>query len=258
VAYVTDWLPRTPTEALIKTDTILAATVPTISLARVRIIDLAPGHSGRPAGNGEPGGGSGASTSTVVERTLGIVGEDKKSHGITLKRPTELRDLDRIDALTIRTVDLAEALAALTWTITPPPDGGSHARQLTWARWLIRRVTNGGLIDKRLIGHLYDDSNDLHHLVHQWATPAHTAGKRTLELAADPTEQWCRSCLRAGHRNQRDQRYARHGLCRWCGDFRAEQGQLPTLDIIDAHETGSAIAVARLIRDSKPRKKRRK
>jgi hypothetical protein len=30
------------------------------------------------------------------------------------------------------------------------------------------------------------------------------------------------------------------------------------LDIIDAHETGSAIAVARLIRDSKPRKKRRK
>jgi hypothetical protein len=254
-----NWLPRTPTEALIKTDTIIADTIPTIGNARLRIIDMLPGHSGRPAGNGEPGGGSGASTSTVVERVLGIVGDDDKSRGITLKCSSEMRDLNRLDALTIRTVDLAEALAALTWTITPPPDGGSHARRLTWARWLTRRVSSTDAFkDKQLIGHLYDDANDLHQLVNRWADDPRLGGKRTLELAVDPTEQWCRSCLRAGHRNQRDERYARHGLCRWCGDFRAEQGSLPTLDIIDAHETGSAIAVARLIRDSKPRRKRRK
>jgi hypothetical protein len=253
-----NWLPRNPHEALIKTDTIIADTIPTIGQARLRIINLIPGHSGRPAGNGEPGGGSGASTSTIVERTLGIYGEDKKSHGVTLKRSTEMRDLDRLDTLTTRTIDLSEALAAITWTITPPTLGGSHARRLTWARWLIRRTVNGGLINKRLVADLYDTGHDLHQLVTQWAGEPREAGKRTLELAADPTEQWCRSCLRAGHRNQRDDRYRRHGLCRWCGDFRAEQGALPTLDIIDAHETGSPIAVARLIRDSKPRKKRRK
>jgi hypothetical protein len=242
---VTNWLPRNPHEALIKTDTILAGIVPQITRARARIIDTIPGHSGRPAGNGEPGGGKGASTSSVVERCAA-------------KNTAEMRTLTRLDELVDRVYVQAWMLTPPAWPIQTPPPGASHARQLALTRWLIRQLIRAHIKHKKGdVDSLWRDVCDLDAIVGTWAEPRH-GGKRTLELAVDPTEQWCRSCLRAGHRNQRDDRYARHGLCRWCGDFRAEQGQLPTLDIIDAHETGSPIAVARLIRDSKPRKKRRK
>jgi hypothetical protein len=250
----TTWLPRTPQEALVKADTILAAIVPRIGDARGRIIDVLPGHSGRPAGNGEPGGGSGASTSTVVERTLGIVGEDKKTRGIHLKSPSEMLDLNRIDHLVGRIVNAAQHMHG---PALAPTEGGSAARRLTWARWLIRRLAALSRPPSGLVQRLYDDVCELNRLVDQWAAP-HLGGKRTHQLAADDTGTWCRSCLRAGCRNPRDPRYPTLGLCRWCGDFRAAQGVLPSLDMLDAHESGSPLEVARLIRDTDKRTRKRK
>jgi hypothetical protein len=237
----TTWLPRTPQEALIKADAILADIVPRITDARTRIIDVLPGHSGRPAGNGEPGGGSGASTSTVVERTA-------------LKRCQELVDLNRIDELVERIVNAAQHMHA---TPLVPTEGGSAARRLTWARWLIRRLAALSRPPSGLVQRLDDDVTELDRLVDQWAAP-HLGGKRTHQLAADDTDTWCRSCLRAGHRNPRHTLYRGLGLCRWCGDFKVAQGVLPTLDIVDAHESGSPMEVARLIRDTDKRTRKRK
>lgn len=235
------WLPRTPHEALVKADAILADIVPRISGARERIIDVLPGHSGRPAGNGEPGGGSGAATSTVVERTA-------------LKGGPEMRDLTRIDELVQRIVDTAEHMHVTGLT---PVLGRSPARRLTWARWLIRRMAHYPAPNRRHVQWLYDDCAELDQLVDQWAAPR-AGGKRTHQLAVDDTGTWCRSCLRAGYRNPRDERYPTFGLCRWCGDFKAAQGVLPTLDILDAHESGSRLEVARLIRDTDRKSKRRR
>jgi hypothetical protein len=237
----TTWLPRTPQEALVKADTILAAIVPRIGDARGRIIDVLPGHSGRPAGNGEPGGGSGASTSTVVER-------------VALKRCQELVDLNRIDELVERIVNAAQHMHA---TPLMPTEGGSAARRLTWARWLIRRCSARQSVPRGLVERLYDDVSELDRLVDQWAAP-HLGGKRTHQLAADDTGTWCRSCLRAGYRNPRHAKYPGVGLCRWCGDFKLAQGVLPSLDVIDAHESGSPLEVARLIRDTDRKTKRRR
>jgi hypothetical protein len=237
----TAWLPRTPQEALTKADTILAGIVPRIGDARARIIDVLPGHSGRPAGNGEPAGGSGASTSTVVERTA-------------LKRCQELVDLNRIDELVQAILSRAQLMHRTPFA---PPVAGSTARRLTWARWLIRRMVNYPPPPKGMVQRLHDDVCELDRLVDQWAAP-HVGGKRTHQLAADDTGTWCRSCLRAGCRNPRDARYPTLGLCRWCGDFRAAQGVLPSLDMLDAHESGSPLEVARLIRDTDKRTRKRK
>jgi hypothetical protein len=237
----TTWLPRTPQEALVKADTILAAIVPRIGDARGRIIDVLPGHSGRPAGNGEPGGGSGASTSTVVER-------------VALKRCQELVDLNRIDELVERIVNAAEHLHA---TPLMPTEGGSAARRLTWARWLIRRCSARQSVPSGLVQRLYDDVSELDRLVDQWAAP-HLGGKRTHQLAADDTGTWCRSHLRAGYREARHKDFPALGLCDWCGRFRGAQGVLPSLDILDAHESGDRFAVARLIRDADKKTRKRK
>jgi hypothetical protein len=237
----TTWLPRTPQEALVKAGTILAGIVPRIGDARARIIDVLPGHSGRPAGNGDPGGGSGASTSTVVER-------------VALKRCQELVDLNRIDELVQRIVNAAEHMHGAGLA---PTEGGSAARRLTWARWLIRRCSARQSVPRGLVERLYDDVSELDRLVDQWAAP-HLGGKRTHQLAADDTGTWCRSHLRAGYREERYRDYTTLGLCRWCGEFKGAQGVLPSLDILDAHESGSRFEVARLIRDAADKKTRKR
>lgn len=238
------WLPRTPLERLIVIDTTLAGIVPRITAARQRIIDLLPGHSGRPAGTGDPGGGHGATNTTIVERTA-------------LTNSDEWVALTRIDNLVEQI--LATIQHRADWR-GGPPLGATHARRLAWSRWLLRRLIDRNTRLRSItLERLWNDVDELDRLVDTWAAPR-PGGRRSRELAADPTDTWCRSCLRAGHRNPRDPRYTTDGLCRWCGDFQAEQGRLPSLDIVDAHETGSSVAVARLIRDQKqaPTKRRTK
>ncbi len=244
------WTPRTPLEQLIQIETMLAEIVPRFGRARARIVDTLPGHSGRPAGNGEPGGGRGASSSTVVERTQA---EWHRSG----------RDLDRLERLARDVVDVVLSLAPDG--LERPVDNGP-VRRLAWSRWAVRHVvelTRGGrhVARARLID-LHRDVEHLHRMVSIWADPRTPPESRSLELAADATETLCRSCLRAGARNERSERYSSDGLCRWCGDFQSEQGFLPTLEIIDAHESGQpGSSIARLIREARraqPRRRRRR
>lgn len=251
------WLPTTTASKLALADTILAGIVPTITDTRARILDLVPGHSGRPAGNGDPPGGQGGATTSVVERTLGIIGEDLKTRGVTLRISAEQADLDTLDHCVNHIDHLTRTIVGYDGWGALPPFGVSQARRLAWDRWAIRTIApTNPTIPNWLTRDLCDTAHRLESLIAQWA-PAEQTGRRTTELAADDTGLYCQSCLRAGYRNPRWPRYT--GLCRWCGNFKAEQGALPTLDIIDAHESGSPLAVARLIRDdTKPRRRKRK
>jgi hypothetical protein len=58
-------------------------------------------------------------------------------------------------------------------------------------------------------------------------------------------EDWCTSCWRDNHNDTRVTRrdggrgapyYA--GLCKWCGDFKAEHGQVPPMALVRAHHVG--------------------
>lgn len=235
------WIPRTSREGLIQTDTILAGIVPTITATRERIAELTPGHSGRPAGNGEPGGGKGASGPSVVERTAGKVS-------------VERRDLDELDRLTSSVVERACLLANNAGYRIPEPQG-SPARRLALTRWAIRLLIDAGANPpSKWCERLHQDTIRLADIIDHWNP--HQPTTRSPALAQDDTEQWCRSHLRIGNRTPRDSRYPKHGLCRWCGDFNGEQGFLPTLDILDAHETGSSLAVARALRDGRKKRPR--
>lgn len=252
------WLPTNTASKLVLADTILADIVPHITDVRQRIIDLIPGHSGRPAGTGDPPAGQGGSTTSVIERTLGIVGDDTKSRGVILRTSAEATDLETLDHCVNHIDHLTRVIIETAGGRLPEPEyRASHARRLAWDRWAIRTVSElNPRLPNWLTESLCNTAHQLESICAAWQ-PAHVQVRRATELATDDTERYCRSCLRAGHRNPRDPRYRE--LCRWCGDFKAEQGALPTLDIIDAHESGSPLAVARLIRDeTKTRKRKRK
>lgn len=237
------WIPRTSREGLIQTDTILASIVPTIADTRERIAELIPGHSGRPTGTGEPGGGTGASDDTIVER-------------VAFKSSTERSDLDELERLTKAIVERTNLIANHHGYKLPEPQG-TPARQLTWTRWTLRLLIDAyAQPSSKWCERLHQDTIRLADIVDHWNP--HQPTTRSPGLAQDDTQQWCRSHLRIGNRTPRDSRYPKHGLCRWCGDFQAEQGFLPTLDILDAHETGSPLAVARAIRDGRKKRSRKK
>ncbi len=231
------WIPRTTLEKLIQIDTLLSEVVPNFGKARERIVDTLPGHSGRPAGSGEPSGGrSGGHGATIVERTFATWDRD-------------VADLDQLDGL-------AEAVVARLASWFPssagPIDNGA-VRRLAWARWCIQQITRtGARFNGRQLMALHRDAEQLHRKVMIWAGPREATDVRSPSLAADMTNSLCRSCLRAGVRNLRSDRYTTDGLCRWCGDFRGEQGFLPTLVIIDAHQTGApGSTIAKMIRDER-------
>lgn len=116
-------------------------------------------------------------------------------------------------------------------------------------------------------------TEDLRHLAHH----ARTA-RRSLDAAADILtryrravplrvvpenvelycpEDWCTSCFRDDQhhvpvtlrRSDGSPYYA--GLCKWCGDFRREHGQLPSLPILRARHQGKRIT-SRMIDAQKP------
>jgi hypothetical protein len=253
------WVPRNNLEKLIQVDTLLAGLIPRFGSARERIVDTLPGHSGKPAGNGDPGGGSGGGHgASVVERT-------------SARWDSHAADLERLDRLAAAIVD---RLMHEFPTVTGPIDNGA-VRRLVWARWVVRALVQFGprrasqLKDGWLL-RLHGDVDQLYRIVEIWADPREAPAARSAELAVDDTEALCRSCLRVGARNDRSpiERQRAAGLCRWCGDFQEAQGFLPTLAIVDLHESGAAgSTIARAIKDerrtrgldrTKPAKKKRR
>lgn len=246
-----EWLPRTNQEKLIKIDGLLAGIVVGFGVAVDRAADLLPGHSGRPAGNGEPGGGSGGFGDTVVERQ--VIAAD----GGLRARPAEARALDDLVRLAERVVVLAVELARIVGRPHQGPLDNGPLRRLVWARWALRSIEGtstknpGVMLPGRIIDRLWRDVVALSDLVEVYGPPREAPVKRSDELAVDLTEQLCTSHLRIGQRAPRDKRYTGIGLCRWCGDYLAAHGFVPTLEIVDAHENKNPIALARLTRDEK-------
>lgn len=164
------------------------------------------------------------------------------------------QDLERLDRLAAAIVDrLVERFP----TVTGPADNGAM-RRLVWARWVIRSTVKLGpgpvnrLCPARWRLALHQDVEQLWKIVGVWRDARETA-PRSPELAHDDTLSLCRSCLRVGERVERSDRYVKDGLCRWCGDFRAEQGFLPTLAIVEAHRSAGVTgrALYKLIREER-------
>ena len=233
---MTAWLPRTTREKLILIDTVLADIVPRYTATRTRITDTMPGHSGRPAGNGDPGGGTSSSTTTVVERTA-LATPSPERHA--------LAELDRLTESIVVRVGGIVGMAGLR--LLPPAPG--NVRRLVWARWAVRVLEQTDpRIPNRHIDALWHDVDALDGICNQWGPPRRITQRRT-DLANDDTDTWCRSHLRIGSREPRSPHYTNDGLCNTCGRFLGEQGWLPTLDILDALTSGAhGSTIAKLIR----------
>lgn len=247
------WTPRDPPEALILCDTLLAEITPRFARAVDRLTEMQLGHSGRPAGTGEPGGGSGFSSTSVVERVVSAVSatERRRLEGL-LGFPAELV------ALTGKVVE------GMGGRLLHTPIGASPGQRLVWVSWAVRICIelhqHGVKIPRRPTIALHDRVCSLHDLVVVETTPAKAKeSARSIELAADRTETYCTSHLRIGVREPRSDRYSTDGLCRWCGGFLGEQGWLPTLDILEAHEDGRPKVVSALVAaEQRARRKRRR
>jgi hypothetical protein len=243
------WLPRNTRERLVLIDTTLAALVPRVTATRERLTDLIPGHSGRPACNGEPGGGNGHGTS-IVERTA----EAGPDHAELI-----LAELDT--HITIIETSVVALVIHAGGRLPHPPEPTTPTRRLAWSRWAIRILTQTRTNHPdHLIDQLWKHTRHLEAIVDLWTTTPHQPDiKRSSDLAADDTGNWCRSHLRIGSRVPRDAHYPSNGVCRWCGDFHAEQGFPPTLELLDAHESGRRITL-QMVDQARPTKhpKRRK
>lgn len=245
------WTPRDPVEALILCGTLLGEVMPRFASAREHLFELQPGHSGRSAGSGEPGGGSGFSATSVVERTVARGSQ------------TERRRLARLEAFPPVLVELARAIVdrmgARLPELGPRP---THGQRLAWVAWSTRVCVDlnrsaGVKVPRRLALELHSNICDLHDLVVAETSPATVREQRSAELASDQTEMWCRSCLRVGQRAGRSERYPTDGLCKWCGDFQATNGFLPTLTLIDAHHEGRKIT-QQMVDAERPKPEKRK
>jgi hypothetical protein len=249
----------TPIEALVEVDRSLAWSVPNWSSARLSLLELQHGHSGRPAGNGEPGGGTGASASTVVERCVSSLGGAGKA---------ERRELERLERLPVdieASVFVVVARLSSARSIPSAPLTSTSVRRLAWSRWAVRSII--GTYGERLLARplpvnsvnlLHAQAAELDQLIRRHTDAPHRATPiEKSELASDPSEKWCRSHLRIGALRQRSDRYPTDGVCRWCGDFRGAQGFMPSPDLLEAHRDGKRITDA-MLAAAKPGRKKRK
>lgn len=249
------------TEGIRQIDALLVHVTRWYPLAVRRLTDSLPGISGRPAGNGEPGGGHGGWVAwdgtidggwsvSVVERAV------KSGAG-------SRRQLERTQALPGLCVAACDDLAGeMGIRAIAMPHTRTSAMQWAWCQYSTRlcralHEQHGAKLPTTELRHLYNLVIEAANTVDNWTgVKAPTEVQRTAELATDNTETWCRSCLRVGQREPRSSRYATDGLCRWCGDFSGAQGFMPTVVILDARHEGRKITDA-FIRSERPSKARK-
>lgn len=86
-----------------------------------------------------------------------------------------------------------------------------------------------------LLHRIDKDMTRLRQMRHEWAP------KLGLAKPADgPGDDWC-ACCYAADRTFEPVSVRYKGLCRWCGDFRAEQGQRPPAELVKARHRGERI-----------------
>lgn len=235
--------PRTPVEALEQIDDMLGDIIPAYAVARSRLLDMQPGHSGRPAGTGEPGGGS-SGTSSVTER-------------VALGNHAERYQLDQLERLPRLIEQCATDLTSATGLDLPPAAPYSLlSARLAWARWAVRLTVRSGLpTQRRAVQRLWHHVVALEDAVKLWsgdARPAHRDVKG-LGITTSSTQDWCPNHLRA---QLHEPSYRSGRYCRWCVDFRAAQGYLPEPAVLEARHLGRKIT-EQLIAQCKPSKRRK-
>lgn len=246
---MSDRAPRSPVEVLVRVESMLVDAHRGFVAALSELREVQPGMSGRPAGSGEPGGGAGGFThsgprasSSVVERAVEQAGPAR----------TQLVRLELLPGVVRDDVVVAAASAGVRFTL--PVLAGASSLEVS--RLAVRALLDHGMARRvrfRPCRVLHDHTSELAEIVSRWgAAPAPARSPRPAGLVNDITELWCESCLRNGTREPRSNRYPTKGLCRWCGDFEAEQGFLPTLDLLDARRDGRRITEA-MVRDARPR-----
>jgi len=130
--------------------------------------------------------------------------------------------------------------------------------RLVWCRYVLRQLIAHNLpVSKRRTEKAHALAVELGDVVSRWSGRSETKVVDAQRLADDQSGMWCRSCLRVGTREPRTDRYPKHGLCRWCGDFQAHQGFLPTPLLLEARRDGRTITVT-MVDTAKPRKKRKR
>lgn len=235
--------PRTAVEALHTIDDILGDVIPRYTVAQSNLLDMQPGHSGRPAGTGEPGGGSGG-TSSVTER-------------VALGHHPERYQLDQLERLPLlieqHTADLADAAGL---AVPPAAPYSLLSARLAWARWVVRlAVQDNARTPHRAVQRLWHDVVALDDHVRLWsgeARPAHRDVKG-LGITTSSVQDWCPNHLRA---QLHEPSYRAGRYCRWCVDFRTAQGYLPEPGVLEARHLGRKITEA-LIAQHKPSKRRK-
>lgn len=96
---------------------------------------------------------------------------------------------------------------------------------------------------ERILRRIDIDMTRLRQLRHEWA-PKQGLSKPTND---GPGDDWCACCYAAdGSFEPVSARYK--GLCRWCGDFRAEQGQRPPAELVKARHRGERITAQMVTR----------
>lgn len=217
--------------------------------------DVLPLFPSKTAGNGDPAGGSPGGGDSMTERSASRV-------------LPELIDLDTLRDLPTRaTRQIHLLLDDVGHSASLPSYRRDPIRRLAWCRWAIRQIIAArDLVDLTLDGELAAKSLtalvvDGRLAARRWGyTPAEPTVPKAAqtELAHDPTDNWCRSCLRAGVRAER----YRVELCRWCYEFQRLEQFIPPLSIVRARADKRRITEAMVAphrpRREKPKRRRRR
>lgn len=206
---------------------------------------MTDGYPTTSPGSGSPGGGS-------------ITALSRPPRGTLLEHTDPARIAwDDLHDYTQRIATHASwALITSTQQTTPDPAPNPLARTVHAYR-IARILTHTDPTTLNQADQWLTDTDHLHHTVTRWAYTTHTPARTNDLLATDLTEQWCRRHLTLGYREPRH----RGDLCRWCYTHQAEQGQLPTDPMIEAHQAGNWRRLANLIHTAtttRPRPKRRR
>jgi hypothetical protein len=225
--------------------------------ARLRLLDAQPGVPTRPAGNGDPGTGRSSFTHAGRSASSSVV-ELAAERSVEFGDGWERGELVKFYALPWRLGDqLMSVCEAHGWSPVPPADGG--LQRVAWSRWVVRKLIAGEVSGLTMgeVRPVQDAASDLRGMVQRWSGRAQVKVSESRRLADDASGMWCRSHLRIGAKEPRSDKYPKLGLCRWCGDFQAGEGFLPTPVLLEMHRDGRRVTSA-TIEAERPKKGRKR
>lgn len=164
-----------------------------------------PGFPARTPASGEPGGGRGFTAGSITER-------------LALAYHPELADLELMLALPRF---IAASACQLSDAPALPLTATSSAWLLITRLSIVAALTRDTVPSKPLATlHRHIDQLDRLTTIYGYTPTKPKPASNPHLLADDPTDTWCRSCLRIGNREPR----YRGDLCQWCYRFERTEG----------------------------------